>query len=394
MKRKSEKQLVDYGYTLKIELPLGGAPSIELTAAPEETPDAIRAIEAATAALHRVARVPDATSGPSAGPTLKEAIAIFLERDDLKPVTRRRYAPGLSCLANFLGPDNSLRSITQARFAEFAVSINARTDIAPKTKNMLVTLGGTFFNWCGSRYDGISQISTNKLKTRRKAPERDDRSAFTLEELGELVLSAERYRKTEPHKYWVTVVCIFTGMRLEEICQLDIREDIRNDEASGYWYLDVNGRGGGSVKTLAGWRKVPLHPAVVEAGFIRFVDDVRKAGADRLFPAWRPREDPTHGGKIYGHEASKWGGRQLAWLRNEKRITRDKLTYFHSMRHAFVNHLKQAQVAEEIRAALVGHEVGGINQNRYGKEYSSKLLGDTLVAALAAYPALIGATRA
>ena len=34
------------------------------------------------------------------------------------------------------------------------------------------------------------------------------------------------------------------------------------------------------------------------------------------------------------------------------------------------------------RATLVGHETGGINQNRYGKEYSVKLLGDCIVMAL------------
>jgi hypothetical protein len=59
------------------------------------------------------------------------------------------------------------------------------------------------------------------------------------------------------------------------------------------------------------------------------------------------------------------------------------------MRHAFVNHLKQAMVSEELRAALVGHETGGINQNRYGKEYSLKLLGDSIVTALTDYPGLL-----
>ena len=46
-------------------------------------------------------------------------------------------------------------------------------------------------------------------------------------------------------------------------------------------------------------------------------------------------------------------------------------------------------VDESIRAPIVGHETGGINNIRYGKNYSVKLLGDTLVEKLPMYGRLL-----
>jgi hypothetical protein len=42
-------------------------------------------------------------------------------------------------------------------------------------------------------------------------------------------------------------------------------------------------------------------------------------------------------------------------------------------------------VDESIRAAIVGHETGAINNNRCGTGYNVKLLGDTLIEKLPAH---------
>ena len=48
------------------------------------------------------------------------------------------------------------------------------------------------------------------------------------------------------------------------------------------------------------------------------------------------------------------------------------------------------QVDETIlRAAIVGHEVGGINQNLYGKQYGVELLGCAMTRAMNGYAALL-----
>jgi integrase len=216
-----------------------------------------------------------------------------------------------------------------------------------------------------------------------------ERATFTIDELRVLLDEARQFRPREPHKFWITALAIYTGARAEELAQLNIHKDIARDADSGHWYIDIHEDDGGSVKTLAGWRKVPLHPVLINAGFLDYVDKLKKAGATRPFPGWKPRVDPTHGGQIFAHEAIKWSGRQLEKLRAAGKITRPKLTYLHSTRHALVNHLKQKLVDEGLRSAIVGQESGGINQNRYGKGYTVKLLGDTLVENLPEYATLI-----
>lgn len=91
----------------------------------------------------------------------------------------------------------------------------------------------------------------------------------------------------------------------------------------------------------------------------------------------------------YDQEAVKWSGRHIEKLQRHGLITAPKVTYFHSMRHALINNLKQAQVEEALRAALVGHEAGGINETRYGKQYAAQILGDTLVSKLPEYATLL-----
>lgn len=59
----------------------------------------------------------------------------------------------------------------------------------------------------------------------------------------------------------------YSGARLSEICQLRV-EDIT--EANGIWCMKIMPEAG-SLKTLGSERVVPLHPAVIEAGFLQFV---------------------------------------------------------------------------------------------------------------------------
>lgn len=400
-KKKEAVELLTTSLTMKFGLDEHGNPWFNVDAEPDETEAAKALIASAGEAIAVVKAaapgVPSSTSTMEAtatialpsGPTLEQAIAEFVAGHQVKPTTARRYAPALARLQVFLGAATPLASITQSRFADYAAEVKATAGSAPKTKNMCITTGGTFFNWCKSRYDHAPIITTDKLKIKRQAPEREERGAFTLNELKAILMSAATFKAKEPHKFWITAVLIFTGMRVEELCQLNLHTDIKLDPESKYFYFEIHGRGQNNVKTLAGWRPVPLHPALITAGLLEYVTSMKSAGAERLFPQWHARIDPTHGGTTYGHAAVKWGALELAKLRNAGAVTTPKATYFHSMRHGFVNHLKQAGVDEGIRAGLVGHEVGGINQNRYGKGYNIKLLGDTLVEKLPFYGGLL-----
>lgn len=85
-------------------------------------------------------------------------------------------------------------------------------------------------------------------------------------------------------RYWIPLLCLFTGMRVGEAAQLRT-EDVSQHE-SGAWIIDIQHAPEKGQTTKAGHSRASVaHAKLVELGFIGFVQDRRKAGGDsRLFP--------------------------------------------------------------------------------------------------------------
>jgi integrase len=126
--------------------------------------------------------------------------------------------------------------------------------------------------------------------------------------------------------FWFPLIALFSGMRLEEIAGLRLR-DLCQDEQTGAWVFDVHERGGREVKTAASIRKVPVHSELERIGLLRYRHSVAGAGLDgSLWPALRPLD-----GRPLSTQWSKWFGR---FLRAKAGIT-DRRKVFHSFRHTF-----------------------------------------------------------
>lgn len=123
------------------------------------------------------------------------------------------------------------------------------------------------------------------------------------------------YAKPGPNRprrgrFWVPLVGLFTGMRQGEIAQLRT-SDVRLFQDVLCIFItadgdDVDEADRKRVKTAAGERYVPVHPRLEQIGFIRYVERMRKADAERLFP------DIVRGADGYFSPFSKWFSRFLA----------------------------------------------------------------------------------
>ncbi|WJY15948.1 tyrosine-type recombinase/integrase [Pectobacteriaceae bacterium CE90] len=119
-------------------------------------------------------------------------------------------------------------------------------------------------------------------------------------------------------------------------------------------------------------RKIPLHSTLIKLGLIRYCEELKKAGHERLFP-----ELPYHSVKGYGDKASDWFNRSL--LKVQLGFEKDSKKSFHSFRHTFSTRLKQAGIDSETRAQFVGHIRGsGETENRYSKDHPPAALYDVL----------------
>ena len=229
---------------------------------------------------------------------------------------------------------------------------------------------------------------------KKKGKDQDKRDVFTEDELAKIfgadwfangggaTSSNGKFHDFRPHYYWLPLIGLFTGARLNEVCQLYL-SDIRQT-ASGVHYFDFNLDGADkvrddadsdvvsdkSLKTVNAERVVPVHQKLIDLGFMEYVEALRKEGCIRLFP-----ELSRDALKGYGKDPGKWFNSR--YLDHKLKIPRNGKKTFHSFRHMVDSSLYAAGVDKLLVHQLLGHERGSsISENRYRKDLApDKLVG-------------------
>jgi integrase len=182
----------------------------------------------------------------------------------------------------------------------------------------------------------------------------------------------------DDERRWLPLIAITMGIRLEEGGQLLV-SDVK--EQSGITFIDITevldaeearGKAAGnekSLKTAPSRRRVPVHPALVEAGFLQYVARRRIAGDVRLFP------------NLKRNAKGKWTAKFSEWF-NREFLASVGLTSrnrrFHSFRHNFVDNAREADgVKDDVRKALVGHTSNSAH-SKYGQGFSIRVLNDAM----------------
>jgi integrase len=149
-------------------------------------------------------------------------------------------------------------------------------------------------------------------------------------------------------KRWGPWLCAFTGARVTEIMQLR-RSDVQ--EESGIHFLRIT-PDAGSVKTRA-YRDVPLHPQLIELGFLEFVD---KCTTEPLFYS-----EAAH---LEKRPAEVSSGRLSTWLRKSG-LTPPGVQPNHAWRHRFKTQSIDLALNPRVVDAIQGH-TGRTASDGYG----------------------------
>jgi len=144
-------------------------------------------------------------------------------------------------------------------------------------------------------------------------------------------------------RFWVPLIALFSGMRLNEICQLDT-EDIVDVDDTICFRISASSRSAKRIKTAASERLVPIHPELLHIGFAPFVAQRRTSADAKLFA-----ELPVNRLGYHSVTFSRWFTRflQVSGAAGER-------TCFHSFRHNFRDALRDAKVPREIALLLGG----------------------------------------
>ncbi len=203
----------------------------------------------------------------------------------------------------------------------------------------------------------INPFKGMKFKKTRKDSEA--KHAYSKADLTKLFSTEIHVHKKykHPHYFWLPLLGIYTGARLNELCQL-YKQDIYQHE--GIWVIRIDDKHEGQkLKNNYSRRVIPIHEKLLELGFIEYINYLQH---ERVFPVLKLERDG------YSTAASKWFARFKAKLGFKRGYD------FHSFRHTAATQLKNHDVSPIIAGELLGHSQNSITYDRYGKNIDVKKL--------------------
>lgn len=319
------------------------------------------------------------------GPLLRETFAEFIAAKGMKKHTADDYKNQLERFIDLQG-NIPVNAVTRRMVLDFALVMekyparfpdawrgkkvqeivdlaSKRPDLrrmAPQTINDRV-IGAlkSYFGWCLKRRQLIDQNPAAGVALDVPKSAEKPRKPYKLEHL-RLIFSQPVFtsgfrpkRGAGEAMYWLPLIALYSGARIEEIGQLRVK-DLRLED--GIWVFDFVADGDEtSLKTVSSERMVPIHRDLIERGLLKERDRQIAAGETRLFPALQKNRE----GK-YTAMFSKWWG---LWSR-QIGIT-DKRLVFHSFRHTAKDKFRASNIPVDIQDALLGH-AGLTVGSRYG----------------------------
>lgn len=293
-----------------------------------------------------------------------------ISRDDMRRFreTLRKLPPNRTRVKAFKGK----------RIQEL-LDMNIAKTLSITTVNIHVEAVGSMLEWCIRE----GMLETNpatrlQLKDKRQAVEL--RSAFTSEELSKIFshpkFSQKKFKSLS--YFWIPLIALYTGMRLEEIAQLHC-SDVYESATKGIWVIDINDSGVDEqqrpklLKNKNARRLVPVHPVLISMGFLDYNTDIARKNHVRLFPDLNKSEGALKFGKQPGKQFKSVVTATLGKVAGKT---------FHSLRHTFSDFYKQRGLQNDYFRQVFGHELPMLAANQYGAKFPPELLYEEVIVKL------------
>lgn len=242
-----------------------------------------------------------------------------------------------------------------------ALEVTGVERIAARTMNVYLGHMQHFFGWAVNNGYAAENVFQGLRLKRTLRSDDEGRKAFSAEQLrlmfSHLTDPDSPLVKKDVHK-WPALIGMFTGMRLNEVAQLEVQDiELRDD----IWCINVtpDGEGNKRLKNASSKRRVPVHERLKASGFLDFYAARKASGDTRLFP---DLSYSTQNG--YGRNAGRWFNERFL---PELQLGNKGLV-FHCLRHTMVTRLIQARVEGPLVKALVGHSQTGVTYGTYFTE--------------------------
>ena len=310
------------------------------------------------------------------------------ERDELSSKTVRKNAAALALVARFFGPEVDIATISRddclgfrdalerlpSNFTKkYGKEVDLRKMFSPtseavpgqplnrQTQEHYIRSLTRLLDHADAR-ELITRNPAKNLRPRGKStPKEERRNSFSRTQL-KTIFNAPLYTGCKddergyavkgPHvirrsRFWVPLIALFTGLRLNEILQLTADHVNLADPAYPFLMISNDMR----LKTAASARKIPVHPELANLGFLELARKARERPGQLLFSDLPASSD--------NYPSSIFSKRFATFLKSLDLNEAGRKVSFHSFRHTFRDALR----TENANPDLVD-ELGGWSRSR------------------------------
>lgn len=306
----------------------------------------------------------------------------------------------LELLCEYYGKDTDIRKLTRREMRNFRdnvlMKLPARRNVLPQFKGMtlqqclackdaktlslqtvnhrLADLSG-FFTWCvEGEYIAANPVSGLQLEINGKVS--NERLPYSSEELQKIftLLREDKLNAWAPFKLWIPLIMLYCGCRQNEVCQLFTDNVLLINGIPCFEFVESE-ETGARVKNESSIRATPIHPVLLQLGFLeyaakrKFDRRNKKDTAVQLWPQmdYNPKDGYARRFRVFFEDF------------NRKYITKEPKKSCYSLRHNFIDNLKQQGIQETIVSEICGHVTSSkITYRRYGSDLNTELKRDTM----------------
>ena len=301
-------------------------------------------------------------------------IEVFGGSKVLNDITNQECRRLVEVLKNI--PSNARKKLGHISYVD-AAQLAVESDLTQRSNSTVqsdIHSVSAIFNWAIDQ--GMLEknpMPRRNLPSRSKVRADQQRQAFSFSDIAKIFADDVFTKpgsqnngasKQTPARFWIPLLSLYHGCRLNELCQLYV-DDVIVDHSIPYIAIR-QGRNDQRLKTQWSERNVPIHPTLQEIGFLDFVRQQQSTREGLLFD-----ELNLCSRGYYSSSYQKWFNRVL--LRTE--VKRPRIS-FHSFRHSFRNACRRAEIPIGVVCAIGGWKPDGIH-NLYG-DHALALLAEQI----------------
>lgn len=240
--------------------------------------------------------------------------------------------------------DPEVNELDKVNIVAYKSALLKEGQVAKTIDNKLLSIAD-FFE-CALGQGAYTRHNTNPmtglyvLTKKERMKQTESYEPFAKDELAALFEPlAYKAAMKAPDLYWGPLLGIYTGMRISEATQIRCQDVIQAKNGVHYIYVYRS-------KTSNGIRKVPICDALIQLGFLDYVEEVRQAGAERIFP---------HRSFVNGSYSKRLSEELLKYLKAWRIKKPNDHKSFHSFRVNVITQLANNGISATLASRVVGH---------------------------------------